>query len=69
MIAEIGQRFPHIVTEIINLDDPASVRPGNVIAVPTYTLNEKVFSLGNPRREEMFAMLTSSFSQVSTGER
>ncbi len=33
---------------VIDLGDPTSVRPASVFAVPTYLLNGRVLSLGNP---------------------
>lgn len=70
MAREIQQRFPNLVTEVVNLDKSGSTKPGNVIAVPTYLLDERVFSLGNPGREEMFARLSLALSRKTTaGER
>ena len=60
--AEITKRFPQIVTEIINLDDPCAIKPENVFAVPTYVLDEEVLSLGNPHREQIIAKVTAALS-------
>ncbi len=63
MTGEITRLFPQIATEIINLDDPCVPRPDNVFAVPTYLLDGKVISLGNPRRDQMFAKLAEELSE------
>ena len=62
LAGEIAQRFPRLVTEIINLDEPESQRPDNVFAVPTYVLDGRVLYLGNPYPEQMFAKLAAAFA-------
>ncbi len=61
--AEISQRFPQLITEVINLDDPSATKPDQVFAVPTYLLDGKILSLGNPYREEMFAKISAALSE------
>lgn len=56
--ADICLRFPQIITEIVNLGDPCASKPESVFAVPTYVLDGKVLSLGNPYREQLFAKIT-----------
>jgi hypothetical protein len=56
--AEITQKFPQIITEIVNLEDPCASKPDAVFAVPTYVLNGRLLSLGNPYREQLFAKIT-----------
>jgi predicted thioredoxin/glutaredoxin len=41
-------RFPTLHVEVVNLSDPAAERPEAVFAVPTYLLDGRVLSLGNP---------------------
>lgn len=48
---------------IINLDQPGSSIPPHVVAVPTYMLDGKVVSLGNPEREEFLSMLRTALQQ------
>jgi hypothetical protein len=36
--------------------------PEYVVAAPTYVLNGRVISLGNPYREELFAYLLEAFA-------
>lgn len=41
-------QFPTLRVEVVNLSDPAALRPDAVFAVPTYLLDGRVLSLGNP---------------------
>jgi hypothetical protein len=59
---DIMHRFPQISTEVINLCEPTAVIPDNVFAVPTYVLNGKIISLGNPYREEIMAKIVAMLS-------
>ena len=68
MMAEVAQRFPQLVAEIINLDEPEAQPPDNVFAVPTYVLDGKVIFLGNPYREQMFAKLSAALFPTSSVE-
>ena len=53
--AETQARFAEIEVVIIDLQN--AERPANVFATPTYVLNERVISLGNPRREVLWEQL------------
>jgi alkyl hydroperoxide reductase subunit AhpF len=55
---EAAERFPDVVVRVIDLDQLAGRPPPDpVVAVPTYLLNGRVVSLGNPYSEELFARL------------
>jgi len=43
--------LPGVRIRVIDLGDLANVRPASVFAVPTYLLNGRVLSLGNPEVE------------------
>lgn len=64
MASEIARKFSHLLTEVVNLDDPGAHRPENVFAVPTYVLDGKVLSLGNPHREHLFASITAALGDA-----
>ena len=51
IIAEITPQFPEIVVELVNLT--AQNRPDDIFAVPTYKLNGRIISLGNPYPQEL----------------
>lgn len=40
--------LPGVEVSLLDLSDPATVRPESIFAVPTYLLNGQVLSLGNP---------------------
>lgn len=49
----IKQDYPHLPVELIDLDDPQAHIPEAVFATPTYMLNDRVVSLGNPSPAEI----------------
>ncbi|MFW6069589.1 MAG: hypothetical protein ACOC9X_00975 [bacterium] len=53
--AETRARFDEV--EVTLLDLQSEERPSSVFAAPTYLLNGRIISLGNPRREELWAQL------------
>jgi Thioredoxin domain len=55
---EAAERYPNVVVRVIDLDQlDGNPPPDPVVAVPTYLLNGRVVSLGNPYPEELFARL------------
>ena len=52
--------LPGVRIRVIDLGNPANVRPASVFAVPTYLLNGKVLSLGNPEVEWLRDQLTDA---------
>ncbi len=56
-IAERAQAIPGLEVAVINLDHPQQPVPPSVFAVPTYLLDGRVVSLGNPAREAFLADL------------
>ena len=54
---EAAALFPGVVVRVIDLDRVATPPPEAVVAVPTYLLDGRVVSLGNPYPEELFALL------------
>ena len=54
---EAAARYPNVVVRVVDLDLVGSPPPEPVVAVPTYLLNGRVVSLGNPYPEELFARL------------
>ncbi len=55
---EAAARYPTVVVRVIDLDQlDGGPPPDPVVAVPTYLLNGRVISLGNPYPEDLFARL------------
>ncbi len=63
-IAELARQIPGIDVQVIDLDQPGIVPPPRIFAVPTYVVEGKVVSLGNPARE---AFLDSLRRKKRTG--
>ena len=51
IVAEIAPQFPQISVELVDMETPN--RPQDVYAVPTYVLDGRIISLGNPYRDEL----------------
>lgn len=49
----MGRRFPTVEVTVIDIDAPAVQVPDHVFAVPTFVLDGRVVSIGNPAPEEM----------------
>jgi hypothetical protein len=50
---QVEQDFPQLNVEIINMADPHAIVPEAVFATPTYMLNNRIVSLGNPSPAEV----------------
>jgi hypothetical protein len=44
----VREKMPNITVTLIDISKSNSLRPGFIFAVPTYVLNDKTYSLGNP---------------------
>ena len=51
--AEVGQNYPHLGVEVIDIETPDVVVPEAVFATPTYMLDDRIVSLGNPGPAEV----------------
>ncbi|MCA1593288.1 MAG: hypothetical protein LC754_11705 [Acidobacteria bacterium] len=52
---EVGMRFARINLELINLEAEGSRNVDDVFSVPTYVLDGRTLSLGNPTPDELFS--------------
>jgi alkyl hydroperoxide reductase subunit AhpF len=55
----IEEKMPTVVVRIIDLTEPDVRRPESVFAVPTYVLNGKTVSLGNPDELDLLSKLNA----------
>ncbi len=62
LAGNVARRYPGIVVEVIDITETARAVPDSVFAVPTYVLDGKVVSLGNPSEEELTAMIDDVLS-------
>ena len=58
IVSDVSAKIPEVAVEFIDMEKAAS-KPENVFAVPTYLLNGRVISLGNPTREELYQKIAS----------
>jgi hypothetical protein len=54
-----GWQLPDVTVRLRDIDDPETHQPDSVFAVPTYLLNGRVISLGNPEAPRLYHLLTS----------
>ena len=50
IVADIAPQFPEVRVELRDMNQD---KPDDVFAVPTYVLNGRVISLGNPTRDDL----------------
>ena len=56
----VRNKLPEIEVRIFDLARPNIERPSTVFAVPTYLLNGKRLSLGNPNADDLLTKLENS---------
>jgi hypothetical protein len=64
IVADVTPDFPSVLVEF--LDMARSDRPDSVFAVPTYLLNGRVISLGNPTRHALSEQLSKELNMESS---
>ena len=58
--ARVRERaLPCVEVRLVDLSEPGAARPAAVFAVPTYLLNGRMLSLGNPELEWLHAQLSA----------
>lgn len=68
-VAEAIRRdFPEVELELIDISAPQRAIPEVVFATPTYLLNGRVWSLGNPSLEEMRDRLSAALARATSPE-
>ena len=55
---EVRKEFAALNVELIDLDAEGSVNVDDVFSTPTYVLDGRTISLGNPTAEELFAKVS-----------
>jgi hypothetical protein len=63
LIAERARTIAGLTVTVIHLDQPGQRIPPHVVAVPTYMLDGKVVSLGNPEHNTFLSMLRTNLKQ------
>ena len=55
-----AHRWPGLEVRLLDLSVPGVIRPPTVFAVPTYVLDGRVISLGNPEQDWLLDQLAPS---------
>lgn len=61
----VRDRLPEVTVNVFELSKMSGSHPDFVFAVPTYVLNGKTFSLGNPDAMALLAELKAELNQAS----
>jgi alkyl hydroperoxide reductase subunit AhpF len=54
---QMQQLYPKLAVKLVDLDGAEEEKPEEVFATPTYVLNGRVVSLGNPRVEALCELI------------
>lgn len=57
IVQEVGRRCPQVEAVVIDLSEVDASRLPTVFSVPTYLLDGRVISLGNPHVDKLMATL------------
>lgn len=60
LAGEVRERFANLKLELIDLDKEGDENLDNVFSVPTYVLDGRTISLGNPPPDQLFNRLTEA---------
>ncbi|MCP5096794.1 MAG: hypothetical protein GY943_14680 [Chloroflexi bacterium] len=55
IVEDVETHYPEVEVEVLDMTD--GEQPDDVFAVPTYRLNGRIVSLGNPTRVELYEKL------------
>ena len=62
---QMHQSYPELTVELIDVDRAEVETPDKVFATPTYLLNGRIVSLGNPRPEALREMIEDELGPFS----
>jgi hypothetical protein len=69
LAAAAALRFPSLAVRVIDIEREPAARPESLVAVPTYLLDGRIVSLGNPRQRDLFRHLELAMTMgVGEGE-
>lgn len=54
---QMRQTYSELTVELVDVDRPEAEKPDEVFSTPTYTLNGRVVSLGNPKPETLHELI------------
>lgn len=60
----VREKMPNIIVTLIDLSESNTPRPDFIFAVPTYVLNDKTYSLGNPDEVALMDRLKAEQDEI-----
>jgi hypothetical protein len=67
-LADLAREAPGAEVRVVNLDTTPHPPPARVVAVPTYVLDGRIVSLGNPYPDDLLRMLKQASGDDITEE-
>lgn len=67
LVEEARERFLALDVQVVDVADPSSERREEVFAVPTFVLDGRVVSLGNPRRSRLVSEIAAALERERQG--
>ena len=62
LAGDVARQYPGLIVEVIDISDGEREVPEDVFAVPTYVLNGKVVSLGNPSESDLSELVEAALA-------
>jgi alkyl hydroperoxide reductase subunit AhpF len=63
----VARQYPGLIVEVIDVSETEAAVPDAVFAVPTYVLDGRVVSLGNPSVDDLTEMIDSALTSLGGG--
>ena len=63
----IEQNYPQVAVEVVDIGDTGAIVPETVFATPTFMLNNRIISLGNPYPDEIIRQLDETMTTDRRG--
>ncbi len=60
---QIRQNYPDLTVELVDITDQQAVVPESIFATPTFMLNNRVVSLGNPSVADVAGWVNQAIQQ------
>lgn len=62
--AAVRERLPQVEVRLVDMTEPGVEIPEQVFAVPTYLVDGRVYSLGNPKLAKLLGELESRMTRT-----
>lgn len=69
ILAQLCRLRPGYPVELIDLDQPETLKPAFVFGTPTYVLGERIISLGNPTLQSLLDLLDAELADADERKR